>query len=379
MAVNVHNDFDPLLEVIVGSADNYLSHDRDLSFDLFYHDATYRSDWAYPRLVSKGTQRPAPAFQVNLQYVEELQEDVEAFAATLSGLGVDVRRPMALPPESRPIAGLTWQAYPTPALNIRDNTLIIGNEIIETSPAIRSRYLETRLLSRVFMGYFERGAKWTTMPRPILTDASFDLSYVNDPQTTLGGPTERIDSVAETPLDVGVEMMLDGAQCLKIGRDIVVNVATANHRLGVRWLEDHLGSAYRVHTIYRLADNHIDSMVLALKPGVLLVRDLSIRDRLPDELRSWKCLVPPPPGPEDFPKYSDHDLVLTSPYIDINVLSIDQNRVVVNRDCPGVMSVLEKAGFTVIPVRHRHRRLFGGGFHCFTLDTVRKGSLESYM
>jgi N-dimethylarginine dimethylaminohydrolase len=39
----------------------------------------------------------------------------------------------------------------------------------------------------------------------------------------------------------------------------------------------------------------------------------------------------------------------------------------------------DREGFTVVPVRHRHRRLFGGGFHCFTLDTVRDGPVENYL
>ena len=43
------------------------------------------------------------------------------------------------------------------------------------------------------------------------------------------------------------------------------------------------------------------------------------------------------------------------------------------------VQVLERRGFTVVPVRHRHRRLFGGGFHCFTLDTVRRGGPEDYL
>lgn len=71
-------------------------------------------------------------------------------------------------------------AAPTPALNICDNTLVLGDEIIETPPAIRSRYLETRLLAPVFQRYYEAGARWTTMPRPLLTDLSFDLSYARD-------------------------------------------------------------------------------------------------------------------------------------------------------------------------------------------------------
>lgn len=43
------------------------------------------------------------------------------------------------------------------------------------------------------------------------------------------------------------------------------------------------------------------------------------------------------------------------------------------------MRTLEKHRFTVVPVRHRHRRLFGGGFHCFTLDTVRAAGPEDYL
>ncbi|GAA1932332.1 hypothetical protein GCM10009837_67600 [Streptomyces durmitorensis] len=35
--------------------------------------------------------------------------------------------------------------------------------------------------------------------------------------------------------------------------------------------------------------------------------------------------------------------------------------------------------FDVVPVRHRHRRLFGGRFHCFTLDTRRTGGFEDYV
>lgn len=33
----------------------------------------------------------------------------------------------------------------------------------------------------------------------------------------------------------------------------------------------------------------------------------------------------------------------------------------------------------MVPVRHRHRRLFGGGFRFFTLDTHRTGGFEDYL
>jgi glycine amidinotransferase len=90
-------------------------------------------------------------------------------------------------------------------------------------------------------------------------------------------------------------------------------------------------------------------------------------------------ILPPQPEPGSFPIDDDGDRVLTSPYIDLNVLSISPDHVLVNEACPGLIRVLEAEGFEVIPVRHRHRRLFGGGFHCFTLDTVREGDLEEYV
>ncbi len=381
MELNSHDDFTPLSEVVVGSAENYLSHDRDVTFELFHHDnlTGIRSDWGYPRLAATGSAGTAESWGIKKRYTEELHEDVEGLAEVLAELGVTVHRPLALPPDAPVVAGLGWQAAPTPALNVRDNTLVLGDEIIETPPMVRSRYLETRLLAPIFRRYYDSGARWTTMPRPVLTDLSFDLSYARDTSTTQGGPTEPISEPQASPFDVGLEMMLDAAQVLRLGRDLIVNVAQENHRLAVDWLERHLEGRYRIHRAYRMADSHIDSMLLALRPGVFIARHEGLRDMLPEALRSWKFLIPPPPDPGDFPTYDEHDLVLTSPYIDLNVLSVNEETVLVNEDCTGVRKMLDAEGFNTVPVRHRHRRLFGGGFHCFTLDTRRAGGCEDYL
>ncbi|MEO6502959.1 MAG: glycine amidinotransferase [Jatrophihabitantaceae bacterium] len=380
MQLHSYDDFTPLRELIVGSAENYLSHDRDVTFELFHYDnlTGFGTELAYPRLTASGS-GTAESWKIKRRYTEELHEDVEALAATIADLGVTVLRPMRLPPDAAPIAGLGWQAAPAPALNIRDNTLVLGNEIIETPPAIRSRYLETRLLAPIFQSYFQAGARWTTMPRPLLTDMSFDLSYARAAATALVGPIEPIADPQPSPYDVGLELMMDAAQVLRLGRDLLINIAQENHRMAVDWLERHLDGRYRIHRVNRMTDNHIDSMLLALRPGVFLARNEGIRDMLPEALRSWKFLIPPPPDPGDFPVYDEDDLVLTSPYIDLNVLSIDEETVLVNEDCTGVRKMLDAAGFTTVPVRHRHRRLFGGGFHCFTLDTHRAGGCEDYL
>ncbi|MFE4056382.1 glycine amidinotransferase [Streptomyces sp. NPDC059096] len=382
MRLNSYDEWSRLREVVVGSAENYVSHERELSFDLFFHDNLAqdnptRSEWYYPRLTARREGADRRRLPVARAYVDELNEDLEGLADTLRGLGVTVHRPLALPTETAEVTTPAWSASVVPPLNIRDNTLVVGDEIIETPPMIRSRYFETQLLKPLFQEYFRAGARWTTMPRPLMTDASFDLSYVRT--ATVGGPTEPVGDPRPSPWDVGVEMMFDAAQCLRLGRDIVANVSTENHALAVTWLERHLEGRFRIHRVHRLSDSHIDSMVLALRPGLLLVRSDEVADALPPELRRWDRIVAPTPERNNFPRYEDDALILTSPFIDLNVLSVDPDTVLVNEASPELVRTLEAAKFTVVPVRHRHRRLFGGGFHCFTLDTVRDGGPEDYL
>lgn len=382
MQLNSFDEWSPLREVIVGSARNYLTHERELSFELFFHDNivndnSVRSEWRYPRLSAAGPGRPDRArTAIKQRYVEELIEDLEGIAEALRGLSVTVLRPLDVAPETSRVTTLAWSASVVPPLNVRDNTLILGDEIIETPPMIRSRYFETQLLTPIFSDYFRQGARWTTMPRPVMTDASFDLSYAHQ---SAGGPTEPVADPRPSPYDVGHEMMIDGAQCLRLGRDVIVNVSTANHALGCDWLERHLDGRFRVHRVHRLSDSHIDSMVLALRPGTLLVRSAGVAGFLPPALQKWDMIVAPPPGASSFPVYDADDLILTSPFIDLNVLSVSPDTVLVNAACPELARTLEAHGFTAVPVRHRHRRLFGGGFHCFTLDTVRDGGPEDYL
>jgi glycine amidinotransferase len=385
MKLNSFDEWSPLQEVVVGSAANYLTHERELSFDLFFHDNIaadnpHRSEWYYPRLSVRRDAEPAAGTRLPIKerYVAELNEDLEGIADALRRLSVTVHRPLALDPSTTEVRTPGWSASVVPPLNVRDNTLVLGDEIIETPPMIRSRYFETQFLKPIFQEYFRRGARWTVMPRPFMTDASFDLSYVQGP-ATVGGPTEPVADAEPSAYDVGHEMMFDAAQCLRLGRDLVVNVSTAHHALAVDWLERHVEGRFRVHRVHGLSDSHIDSMVLALRPGTLLVRNEAVADKLPAALRGWDRIVPPAPEADNFPAYDDGDLILTSPFIDLNVLSVDPDTVLVNEACPELVRTLEGHGFTVVPVRHRHRRLFGGGFHCFTLDTVRAGGPEDYL
>jgi glycine amidinotransferase len=140
------------------------------------------------------------------------------------------------------------------------------------------------------------------------------------------------------------------------------------------WLERHTAGRFTIMPVYGLADGHVDSMVLALRPGLLLLRTAAVYEALPAEMQKWDVIYAPEPQENNFPDYDNDDLVLTTKYIDLNVLSIAPDAVMVNEANPELVRTLESHGLNVITFRHRHRRIFGGGLHCFTLDTVREGS-----
>lgn len=381
MRLNSYDDFTALREVVLGRAEGYRERLHDLSFDMFISDNLSGARGYYPSIADW---RPGPErdrrnepdrLALKTRFLEELIEDVEGIAAALESLGVRVLRPLSPAPGAGEVAAPGWVAPVTPPLNLRDNTLILGDEIVETPPTLRARYFETQFLKPVFMRYFADGARWTTMPRPLMTDASFDPENVANAAPNIEVPLDPEPS----PYDVGVELMIDGANCLRLGRDLLVNVSNANHALACDWLERHLAGRFRVHRINRLTQSHIDSVIVPLRPGTLLLRSAGVLEFLPEKLRTWDVIVAPEPGVDDYPQYANDDPIPASPYIDLNVLSVDEDTVVVNNACKTLISTLEGRGFTVVPVRHRHRRLFGGGFHCFTLDTVREGGAEDYL
>jgi glycine amidinotransferase len=352
--VNSHNEWSPLEEVIVGTP-YHADYHVDTSFKLFFHDniADPSNRGVFSRL------KPSNRLK------EECLEDLEGFVDLLESRGIRVRRPEVLTtvPEVRTPH---WSAPTGHALMSRDPFLVIGDEIIETAPMMRARYFEGDMYKELFTEYFNAGAKWTVAPKSRLLDRNFDYSYVT-----------KSGYAGEVPDDTFYEIMFDGAQVFRLGRDLVFNVSTENHRMGARWLQRHLGDEYAVHVI-EIGDNHIDAKVLPLRPGTLLVRDVVDLEQLPPALRKWDVIwyewLEQPVEVEQ-----DGIPLLASQSIGMNVLSLDEEHVVVQDIQEPLIRNLERAGFTPIPLRWRHGRSLGGGFHCMTLDIRRTGELESYL
>jgi N-dimethylarginine dimethylaminohydrolase len=62
----------------------------------------------------------------------------------------------------------------------------------------------------------------------------------------------------------------------------------------------------------------------------------------------------------------------------MNLFSINPNLVLVDQDQMGLIKVLEKQGLDVFPLKLRHAKMLGGGFHCVTLDIRLTGTLQRY-
>jgi len=360
--VNSFTEWQPLEEVIVGRIFDIRTPVFDKSFRLFYSD-NFRDGYFFSD----------PEFDLPNRFIEEGAEDLEGLVSTLSSHGVIVRRPANMLNGPREfVSPYAWRGIASPALNIRDQCLIWGNHIIETPPLIRSRYFENDQLKPIFYKYFESGARWSSAPRPVMTDASFDDSYVRATAPT------NLDPAVASPFDIGHEMMIDAAQCMRFGSDIIVNVANRNHEMGAKWLMQQLPDVH--FHIVNLSDSHIDGRLVPLRPGTLLIdaRRISDVSLLPPALQKWD-IIPVTDNELSAAGYEYEDISLASIAIDINVLSLDEERVIVNKAATKLIRLLDQHGFQPVPVRFRHGRVLGGAFHCVTLDVRRSGGPEHFL
>ena len=69
---------------------------------------------------------------------------------------------------------------------------------------------------------------------------------------------------------------------------------------------------------------------------------------------------------------------MSSKWLSMNVLMLDPKRVCVDANEASTIKMFEDLGFDTVRVNIRHANSLGGGFHCWTCDVRRRGTLESY-
>jgi glycine amidinotransferase len=353
--VHSYNEWDPLEEIIVGRLEGSVI---PSSHPVVTCNIPGMAAWG---------QTMTAGFRYPQLMVAPAQRELDGFVALLESLGITVTRPDAINHKTR-FSTPDWSSRGFCNTCPRDSMLVIGEEIIETPMAWPCRYFETHSYREILKDYFRRGARWTSAPKPQLTEELFDPDF-RLPEK--GGPMRYILTEFEP--------VFDAADFFRCGRDLFVTRSNVTNASGIEWLRRHLGEGYRIHEIESRCTNpmHIDTTILPLGPGKLLINPEYIDpDRLPDILKKWDILVAPEPNP-----ITDRVLQVTSlcgKWLSMNILMIDEKRVIVDPHHTNMMRAMEKWGLEPIPCPFLHYAAFGGAFHCATLDVRRRGTLESY-
>jgi N-dimethylarginine dimethylaminohydrolase len=349
MKISSHNHWDPLEEIVVGIAD----HARVPTVDRSTMSMSYTN---HPMELIKPLEGAYPQW-----LIDEANEDMNELADMLKKLGVKVHRPKPVnhsvefsTPEWKTTGWYTWCP--------RDLLLPLDNLIIETPSACRARYFETRAYRDIMMSAINDGTEWIAAPKPILPDESYQF--------------EDIDG---KPSLTNLEPVFDAPNCVRMGKDILFQISNTGNHWGLQWLKNVLEPrGYRIHPAEHIYSyGHFDSTIIPLRAGLVLLNSSRVTpENCPKIFEKWDkiwfddCVVQGSKVPGG--------VAPCSPYIGMNILSVNPNTIVCDSTQEPLMRELNKHGIDSIPVRFRHAMTLSGGIHCATLDLRRKGTLEDY-
>lgn len=380
LKLNSHNEWDPLKTVVVGTVDGF---SPGLEFANRVDEGT----------LEKAVEAARRAFPQT--YLDEVAEDLEALCDIFRQAGVTVLRPKW---ESAAADFDTpdWSASGYDIYNVRDLHIVFGNTLVTSAPSSRFRLFENYALQQLFYDhFFEAGFNWISAPLPKLRGDY--LHEIAKPRNDLEAREEQLHSQMSGGLTEIFhrldehEIIFDAANIIRLNEDVLFLISSTGNRMAAKWLQNALGPNYRVHVTQAYRSSHLDSTILPLRSGLVLMNGARVTEETaPDALSGWKKLfftevAPVPEAEVEF--HRDHRLPIyhelkelgaesslghmSSPWAGLNVMSIDDRTVLVHDRQTEMIAALEQEGMTVVPVRMRHCYTMLGGLHCSTLDVVR--------
>jgi glycine amidinotransferase len=312
----------------------------------------------------------------SVEAVAEANEQLDNFARMLRARGIRVDRPTPIDfgePVRTP--DFTQRAM-FGCMAPRDVITTIGREILEANMSFRSRYFEFLSYRPLIEEYFRQdlGMRHECVPKARLTAASFREEFHKGLSPAAKKKLVRQKKFVTTD----IEPIIEAADCVRVGRDLFWQHGFTTNARGIDWLRRHFGSM-RVHALNFPGDAypaHIDCTFLPLRPGFVLINP--DRPPLPDQIEifrvnEWRLVEAARPRHEKSPP-----LCYSSPWLSMNVLSVDEKTVCVEASEAGQMEQLDSLGFEVLPVPLRKAYPFGGGLHCATTDIWREGGLQDF-
>lgn len=356
--VNSHNEWDPLEEIIVGRIDHSVFPQQDH----YLRGGIPENLYNLLRFIGGLKRRPKKLFY------DAAQKELDEFIHILEAEGVKVRRPDSMD-HSKKFTTPNWSSKGHTSACPRDCFLVIGNEIIEAPMSWRCRYFEPHAYYSLLKEYFDQGAKWTSAPKPPLRDSLYNQNYTV-PKT--GEPIRYVINESE--------VVFDAADFVRCGTDIFVTKSNVTNESGIEWLQRHLGDQYRIHIIETLSKQpmHIDTTFVPIGPGKVMINPKYVDIKnLPPILKTWDILEAPEPNIVRGGIFNEQ-AAMCSMWLNMNVLLLDEQRVIVEKSQEQMIKSLKKWGLKPIACNFLHFNPYGGAFHCATMDIRRRGVLQSY-
>jgi N-dimethylarginine dimethylaminohydrolase len=379
MKLNSHNEWDRLKAVVVGTVEGFRPGlELEENAGASVAEAFELAKKAFPGW-----------------YLEEVAEDLEGLCEILRGAGVTVLRPRWRE-RSAEFSTPNWSAAGFDLYNVRDLHIVFGNTLVACAPSSRYRQYESLAFHELlYAHFFEDGFRWVCAPMPRL-DGKY-LHEIKRPKTALENSEDELHGQLSGGLREVYhyldehEVIFDAANVIRMDRDILFLMSCTGNRKAMQWLSHVLGSDYRIHMTHAYRSSHLDSTILPLRRGTVLLNGARVNESTcPTVFEGWDKIyftdvAPVPESELDFhrttrlPVY--HHLArlgvqsglnhISSPWAGLNVLSLSPDTVLVHDRQAALIKGLERKRLTVIPVRMRHCYTMLGGLHCTTLDVVR--------
>ena len=322
-----NNEWDKLNTVIVGIADDACIPNLDNSLRLVNY-------------ADKERVEDIPQGYYPQQVVDEANEDLDNFANFLQSEGVNVLRPD--------------KSYKPKYYNYcpRDTVFVTDNLILATPTPLEARTSEYLSM----LDHLNVYGEVTVAPEPN-RNVLYNKNCIGNPD---------ILALNET------EPCFDAANILRANDDIYYLVSNSGNEIGAKYLQNLLPNK-KIHVIKDVYSYmHLDSTIAFLREGLMLVNPSRIKskDQLPKSLQNWDIIFSP--EPVDIGHYQGY--CNASPWVNVNLFSINPNLCVVEEHQLNLARELEKHYIDVKLLPMRHSRTLGGCFHCVTLDIVREQS-----
>ena len=302
--ISSYNEWDRLRRVVVGSATDANWPTTDPVFSKESEKTTWKDS-------------PVPRGPVPQRIIDEANEDLDALATTLIGMGVEVLRP----------TDFNFQAHDG-MYNYcpRDRLLVHGSTIVDPAMMYPCRDMELQCYHDIV----DEAANYLFMPRH-------------------------------------EGMTLDAANVCRLGDKMLFLESASGNRAAYNWLCAQFPNV-TIELCNFYAGVHIDSTIVPLREGLVLLNGHRVSfDTVPKVFDGWHKIWVHDVVAQDFYQYP-----YASKWIAMNMLVVDPHAVICDADQPELIKTLQSYQFEVVPLRLRHSRTLGGGFHCVTLDLNRE-------